>query len=69
MDLVHHYLLNISEEKRHPEIDRVLLEGRVGPAVDDRGIPMPSWWVEDDENMDDATQNMLAMGSWRGGGK
>lgn len=69
MNLVHHYILLSTKEEKHKEIDRILLEGRMGPVVDDRGIPIPTWWDEDEENMDDVNQNMLAMGAWRGGGK
>lgn len=72
MDLTHHYIIVTTKEEHHREIDRIMLEGRMGPVVDSRGIPMPAWWDEEEENdetMDDVAVNMAAMGSWRGGGQ
>lgn len=60
-DLIHRYMLMVVEDTKpkgadpamgtHAQINRMLI-GEVGQTtrsrIDDRGIPMPSWWNERD---------------------
>jgi len=60
-DLIHQYMLMVVEDRKpkgadpgmgtHAEINRMLI-GDIGHTtrtrIDERGIPMPSWWNEQD---------------------
>jgi hypothetical protein len=68
---VHRYVLTITREEEHEKITQRLTSERLGSLVayrvDDRGIPIPSWWDEDDTTASESMQTMFTMKSWRGG--
>ncbi len=68
-DLVHFYLRQIVEkEEDRNRLDEQLTGARTGSLtrVDERGIPMPSWWTEDGDTMSTAQSQAWTLKGWQG---
>jgi hypothetical protein len=67
MDLVHRYLYSITKPEDRKRIDNVLLGRKMDTVIriDERGIPIPDWWQDDEDTEGAAMSNMLTMRNWR----
>lgn len=66
MNLAHRYILSITDPKEHKKLNERLI-GRIVKAevrIDERGIPIPEWWTEDDDSETGAMATMLSMKQW-----
>lgn len=66
MDLVHRYLYFITKPEDRKKIDNHLLGRKMDTVVriDERGIPIPEWWQDDDDAENAAMSSMMTMRNW-----
>lgn len=71
LDLVQHFFAltadyTLAEQIKFNRELTGISTGSYSRRVDDRGIEMPDWWIDDDTTASSAAQTLLEMKGWRG---